>query len=62
MMVDLDDEYDSIVKKYNFSFQDYNDAMDIFERAFSVDKLEELLDQREEFDWSQVPKELPWKK
>jgi hypothetical protein len=29
--------------------------MDIFERAAKVGRLEELMEKREEFDWSGVP-------
>lgn len=45
----------TIQEKYNFGFQDYIKGNKIFERALAVNRLEELLDKREKFDWTGVP-------
>jgi hypothetical protein len=47
-----------IQDKYNFGFQDYLKANLIYERALAVNRLEELLEKRGKFDWTNVP-ELP---
>lgn len=40
--------------KYDFGYEDFNWAMDIYETAWKVGLLDELLEQREEFDWNRV--------
>jgi hypothetical protein len=45
----------SLQEKYQFNFDDYNKGNKIFERALEVNKLEELLDKRESFDWTGIP-------
>ena len=42
--------------KYNFGYDDFNWAMDIYEQAWRGGKLDELLEQREDFDWEQLNK------
>ena len=45
-------------QKYSFGFEDYMKANRIFERALAVDKLEQLREKRDLFDWTGIP-ELP---
>lgn len=45
-------------EKYSFGFEDYMKANRIFERALNVDRLEELREKRDEFNWDGIP-ELP---
>jgi hypothetical protein len=40
--------------KYNFGYEEFNWAMDIYEQAWRVGKLEELLEKRDGFDWEQL--------
>ena len=44
-----------IQEKYDFGFQHYVTGTRIFERALEVNKLEELLEKREQFDWKGIP-------
>ena len=44
-----------IQNKYQFGFDDYNRANKIFERALEVNRLEQLLEKRKDFDWTGVP-------
>ena len=44
-----------IASKYNFSYDEYNKGMDIFERAQRVGRFDELIEKRAEFDWTDVP-------
>lgn len=48
-----------IQDKYKFGFRDYLKGNQIFERALAVNRLEELLEKRDQFDWADVP-ELKW--
>lgn len=52
---DVEKSFQEAVEKYNFNFDDYNKAMDIFERAHKVGKLDDLLDQGGKFDWNAIP-------
>lgn len=45
-------------EKYNFGFQDFMRANRVFERALAVDRLEELYEKRDQFNWTGIP-ELP---
>ena len=45
----------TIQDKYKFGFSDYMKGNRIFERALAANRLEELLEKREQFDWSDVP-------
>ncbi|KAM3129053.1 hypothetical protein pb186bvf_018831 [Paramecium bursaria] len=42
-------------EKYNFGYHHYNKGMDILERAYRVNKMDELIELGQEFDWSNVP-------
>jgi hypothetical protein len=48
----------TIQDKYKFGYADYLKGNKIFERALAVNRLEELLEKRDQFDWSEVP-EMP---
>lgn len=50
----LEQSFFDIDEKYNFGMPEFNVAMDVLERAFNVGKLEELLEERENFDWKKV--------
>ena len=41
--------------KYSFNYYDYIKCMDVFERAERVGRLDELLQERSNFDWAGVP-------
>lgn len=41
--------------KYSFNYYDYNRCMDVFERAERVGRLDELLSERSNFDWTGIP-------
>lgn len=45
----------TIQDKYKFGYADYMNGNKIFERALAVNRLEELLEKRDQFDWSGVP-------
>jgi hypothetical protein len=45
----------NIQEKYSFGFDEYLKANRIFERALAANRLEELMEKRESFDWSNVP-------
>ena len=48
-------------EKYSFGFNDYMKANRIFERALAADRLEELFEKRDMFNWRGIP-ELPEEK
>jgi len=52
---DVHRSYNRISQKYNFSFNDYNNAMNILDKANNAGKLSELLDKGDKFDWNTVP-------
>ena len=52
---DIDETFQEIANKYNFSYADYNNVIDILERAERVGRLDELLEKRSKFDWADVP-------
>lgn len=52
---DIDETFQTVAKKYNFSYEDYNSVIDILERAERAGRLDELLEKRSKFDWSGVP-------
>ncbi len=52
---DVEKTFQEAVEKYNFNFEDYNKAMDIFEVANKAGRLEELLNTGKNFDWSTIP-------
>jgi len=41
--------------KYNFRVEDFQRAMDYFERAHRVGKLNELMEKGGQFDWEGIP-------
>ena len=44
----------TIQERYRFGFKEYLQGNKIFERALAVNRLEELLEKRDRFDWSDV--------
>lgn len=40
--------------KYAFGFEDFNRYNYLFDRALAVDRLDELLEKRDKFDWTGV--------
>lgn len=52
---DVDDCFLDISSKYNFGFEEYQQAMDTLERAHRVGKLDDLVEEGEKFDWTEVP-------
>ncbi len=50
----VEDSFSQAVEKYNFGKQDYNNAMDILEKAYHAQRLHELFTRRSNFDWSSI--------
>lgn len=40
--------------KYNFGYEDFNWAMDIYEHAWRQGRLDDLMEQRDNFDWKSI--------
>lgn len=58
LYLDLDQQYYDMASKYNLQFDDFNQALVIFERAKLLGYLDELMEKRGSFDFSKL-EELP---
>ena len=52
--LDIDEKYKTAAIKYNFGYDDFAQAMNIFERAKIVGLLDELLEKRGQFDFKKL--------
>ena len=52
---ELEDKFRTVASKYNFGYRQYNEVMDLLERANRVGKLEELMTKRSKFCWEGIP-------
>jgi len=52
---DWDNSFRGMADKYSFTFDDYNRAMNILDKASNAGKLDELLNKGKRFDWETVP-------
>ncbi|KAL4486030.1 hypothetical protein ABPG72_003964 [Tetrahymena utriculariae] len=52
---DVEQSYIRMSDKYSFNYYDFNRCMDVLERAERVGRLDELLQERSNFDWTGVP-------
>lgn len=52
---DVDNVFEEKTQKYNFNYEDFNKAMNIYERAWMSGRFKEFLQKKEQFDWSTVP-------
>ena len=50
----IEDIYRELTIKYNLGYEDFNWAMDIYEHAWRSGKLDQLMEERDKFDWSKV--------
>ena len=53
----LEKVFQKTVNKYSFSQDDYDMAMNVFEKVHKAGRLNELLDKRRDFDWNTVAPE-----
>ncbi len=58
MYLDIDQKFYDMASKYSFQYEDFSEAMTIFERAKLLGYLDELMEKRGEFDFSKL-EELP---
>lgn len=56
--LDLDQRYYDMASKYNFQFEDFSQALVMFERAKLLGHLDELMEKRGDFDFKKLD-ELP---
>ena len=52
---DVEESFLQMSDKYSFNFYDYSKCMDILESAEKEGRLDELLQERNNFDWTKVP-------